>query len=407
MSLHIVLLLTALLIFVHGKMYERWALRNVGYKRYFNVRACYAGEEVQMVEEISNRKLLPLPWLRLESLLDSGLLFGSRSNLDISRGDKFQHHRSLFSLMPYSQIRRKHRVLCLKRGCYDLRSATMTSGDLLGLFTTSKTFKFERETRLLVYPELLDVADLPLPSHNWQGDLSVRRWILEDPFQIAGVREYRYGDPLNAVNWKATARTGSLQVHRRDFTADHKIVIYLNIQSAERIRSETADAERIEAGIAMAASLARYCLSHAIPTGFGCNGWLVDAPKEPVRLPPSNEEAHLTELLDTMAMLVIGASEEFSVFLQYDLEQGTANTDFIILSSYISEEMDDVFVQLRKNGNSVQVLPIEGGPRFSDSSAEHPSDTLDGRHERQTDRDGAQVPPDAAVLPQTAGREGA
>jgi hypothetical protein len=112
-------------------------------------------------------------------------------------------------------------------------------------------------------------------------------------------------------------------------------------------------------------------------------------------------------MLDTMAMLVIGASEEFTVFLQYDLEQGTANTDFIILSSYISEEMDDVFEQLRKNGNSVLVLPIDGGPRVLGSSAGNISDTMGADHSQQTGRNGAQAPPDAAILPQATGLEGA
>ena len=133
MSVHWLLIVTALVLYLQGKLYQWLGLRGVGYRRYFDVPACFQGDEVQLVEVISNRKLLPLPWLRLESLMQSGLRFHSQANLDISSGELFQNHRSLFSLMPYTQITRRHRIRCLKRGCYDLHTATMTSGDLLGL----------------------------------------------------------------------------------------------------------------------------------------------------------------------------------------------------------------------------------------------------------------------------------
>ena len=86
---------------------------------------------------------------------------------------------------------------------------------------------------LLVYPKPALVPIHELPYHSWQGDQSVRRWIISDPFIIAGVRGYQAGDTYKQINWKATAKTGTLQVHQYDFTADRRLMIYLNVDDAE------------------------------------------------------------------------------------------------------------------------------------------------------------------------------
>jgi uncharacterized protein (DUF58 family) len=362
MSVHWLLIVTVVVLLLQGKAYQWFGLRGVSYRRHFDVPACFQGEEVQLVEVIANRKMMPLPWLRLESLMQSGLRFHSQSNLDISSGELFQNHRSLFSLMPYTQITRKHRVQCMKRGCYDLQSAAMTCGDLFGLFVSYRTFQFDRQTRLLVYPERIPLGDIPLPSHSWQGDISVQRWIVDDPFRIAGVREYRYGDTMNMINWSATARAGALQVHRRDFTADHRIMIVLNFEITETMWGAVTIPERIEKGIAYAAAIAESCLARGIDTGFSCNGPVVDRPKQSVRIAPSGGDAHLTDLYETMAMLRIECTERFSEFLEYDFVEGTSNTDFIFLTSFVSDKMERQFERLRLNGNAVQIVPLTDDP---------------------------------------------
>ena len=63
----------------------------------------------------------------------------------------------------------------------------------------------------------------------------MRRWIVDDPFMLAGVREYQYGDSMRDVNWKATAKTGNLQVNQRDFTADRRLMVYLNVEDHEKM----------------------------------------------------------------------------------------------------------------------------------------------------------------------------
>ena len=71
-------------------------------------------------------------------------------------------------------------------------------------------------------------------SHGWQGDITVRRWINEDPFYPAGVREYRPGDEMRRINWKAVARTGDLQVNQFDYTADRKLYLLVSMWKSRK-----------------------------------------------------------------------------------------------------------------------------------------------------------------------------
>ncbi|WP_199620832.1 DUF58 domain-containing protein [Paenibacillus alkalitolerans] len=339
-------------------VYKRSALKQMSYSRHFSKETVFEGEDVEMVELIVNRKPLPLPWVRLESLIERGLSFSKQTNLDIRSGELYQNHISLFSLRPYRQIVRRHKVQCFKRGYYRLDSATMTAGDPFGFVTTSKRFPLSLE--LLVYPGTVPLADLPLPNHSWLGDIAVRRWIVEDPFLTAGVREYRPGDPLQAVNWKATARAGALQVHKKDFTADHRLMICLNLEVSETMWKAVIDPERIEQGIRYAASVAVYALNNGIETGFLCNGWMKGKPKQAVRIDPAGGTEQIRELLETMAKLELETAESMSWMLEREISMAATDMDFLVITCHQGDKLRENADELKRLGNGLEWMIIPG-----------------------------------------------
>ena len=351
---------TAVLVGLVSWIYGRFALRHVGYSRSFSKTAAFVGEEIEMVERIVNRKLLPLPWVRLESMMAQGLVFGNQQNMEIRGGERFQNHISLFSLRSYRQIVRRHRVLCARRGHYVLESATMTAGDPIGLARPSKRFPLELE--LTVYPEVLPISEVPLPSHGWIGDFTVRRWIVDDPHLVAGTREYRPGDALRAVNWKATARAGRLLVHRKEHTADHRLMICLNLETHEHMWKTVLDPARIERAISYAASIAVYALRQGIDTGFLSNGWKFGAPKnEPVRVDFGGGEAQVLQLLDAMARLQLETAMTMHALLDRVIAEEPQDIDFLIISCHRGADLEERAEALRRRGNGVEWLIVEGG----------------------------------------------
>ncbi|NHN30573.1 DUF58 domain-containing protein [Paenibacillus agricola] len=368
MGIHWFLLAALLIVVAQGMIFRYWGQRGLKYERFFSTKACFEGDEVELVERISNRNIIPVPWLRLESLIHAGLKFQSQTNLDISDGSLFQNHKSLFSLMPFTQITRRHRILCSKRGCYRLNTASLTCGDILGVY--KNTIKIALNVELLVYPRPADLEDFTMPSHSWQGDISVRRWIVEDPFMISGAREYRYGDPLKGVNWKATARSGKLQVHQLDYTADHRLMILLNVEDHEKMWSQVNDEALFEQGISYAAAIAAKAIEQGMETGFATNAYLIDAPREAVLIDPRNGPAHMGFLLETMAKLVAGRRIPFDDLLGEIAALGTSNLDIVVISAYMGEKMIQPIEQLRRNGNAVEMFLLE---QAHQSSAVPPS----------------------------------
>jgi hypothetical protein len=341
-------------------VYKRYALVHVTYSRTFTKSAAYTGDEVEMVECIANRKLLPLPWVRLESMFARGLVFGHQTNLDIRSGEKFQNHISLFSLRSYRQIVRRHRVSCMQRGYYRLDSATMTAGDPMGLVRPSA--RFPLSISLTVYPKIIPFAELPLPNHSWLGDIAVRRWIVEDPFFTAGTREYRSGDTLRSVNWKATARAGSLQVHQNDFTADHRLMICLNLETHEKMWNAVIDRDRIERGLSLAASVAAYAINNGIETGFLCNGWVLGQQKRLIRVEPSGGGTHMELLLDQMAKLELETVMTMPALLDTEIAEEPKDTDYVIISCHRGAMLQERVDELVRRGNGAEwmIIPEEG-----------------------------------------------
>lgn len=355
------ILVTILIILCLSFIYKKWGLSQIRYSRYFNRHAVFEGEKIEMIDEIANNKLLPLPWLRLESRIDVHLKFGKLEEEVDTQNEAF--HRTLFSLMPYQKIKRKHHVLCSKRGYYRLKTVSLTTGDPFGFAEGNESYTGSAE--IIVYPRLVSMRDIALPTHRFLGDIIAKRWIIDDPFLVSGVRNYSHGDPMNRINWKATARVNHLQVNKREFTSDHYLMIYLNFDR-HHDKWETDQYEaRIEKGISYAATLANEALSNGVEVGFGCNSYLVDQflkidrIKDSVRIEPENGHQQLNYLLETMAKLAIDQSQSFNQFLQEDIENSRENTDILMITAVLTKEVEEKISKIKSLGNSVELFWLD------------------------------------------------
>ncbi|MFD1954728.1 DUF58 domain-containing protein [Paenibacillus thailandensis] len=347
-------------LYLQSKLFQRFGWSRLTYTRKFQKRAVFRGEQLELVEQLTNAKWLPVPWLRVESQLSSSLLFQRQDNFAVSSGQLYQNHKSFFALMPYSRITRRHRVKCLKRGLYRLDSVTLTIGDLAGFSRSARRMLLSDE--LVVYPAPAPVSVSELPSHGWQGETSVRRWIAEDPFVRSGTRDYRPGDTFKQINWKATARSGKLQSHQYDYTADRKLMIYLNVDDHEGMWRDVADKELIECGIEWAAGAAEAVVDEGMEVGFAANMPLAGA-SESVFIEPRSGGAQLYELLEAMARLELVRTERLVDLLVREADRGYTGRDVLIISTYWNEALETEARRLRGGGNEVAFWRLEAGPR--------------------------------------------
>ncbi|CAM4204097.1 DUF58 domain-containing protein [Paenibacillus alkaliterrae] len=343
------------ILYVQSRMFQRYVLRKIQYKRHFQTKACFRGDQVELIEQISNAKWLPVPWLRIESQLSTHLHFQRLDNFSVSSGQLYQNHKSFFSLSPYTRITRKHRITCAKRGWYQLQTVTLTGGDLLGLTNASE--QIQLDGRLLVYPKPAQVPVDELPYHSWHGDQSIRRWIISDPFVIAGVRDYQAGDTFKQINWMATAKTGRLQVHQHDFTADRRLMIYLNVDDAEGMWRSVTDQALIERGIEWAAGAAEAVIQQGMDVGFAANMPVIGT-RDSVHIEPRGGHEHLLEIFEWMAMLQIERTELFHQLLEREALSGYSERDVLVISTYWNDDFEQQADRLRYNGNAVSVWSL-------------------------------------------------
>jgi uncharacterized protein (DUF58 family) len=356
-----IIIIVTILALLQVTYYNKRALKSVTYERRFSTNEVFAGDKLELIEILANNKLIPVPWVRVESRMSASLKFKKQENLDINME---QFHKSLFFLGPYSRITRRHEIHCLKRGYYDCSRISVVAGDLFGLSRADRD-QVEEDARLYVLPQIAKADQLPDAAIKWQGEVSVRRWILPDPIFVSGIREYRSGDNRKDVHWGATARTGILQVKIRDYTVSPKVLIVFNTQISDQLFGgmNPEDVEFLEKGINICAALAAWCINMGLEVGFLSNGAAQFGQSETPVLESGSTQAHLKVLLRMLATLVIKMQTGIHTLLDRQIKDGISGMDVLIVSAYWSEDLEKRAVQFRNNGNTVTHIPIVGGGR--------------------------------------------
>lgn len=356
MSVLVILVVLAALYGLSGIILQKVGLKGLACSRAFSRPAVFEGEEGEMIEIVRNDRPVMIPWLRVESRISPYIRLGRQENLHVSGS---MYYCSLFTLMPYQQVRRRHKVKFLHRGEYDLGSASLTAGDILGLFQSNR--EQSMSVPVLVYPRLLDERDVPAPLSRLMGEMVSRRQLLSDPFLVRGIRPYQMGDPVRDIHWPATARMGETQVRVHDHTAQTKLLVVLNVQRKDGQWGDHLmeyEQGEIEHEISMAATLCVQALRSGLAAGFAANMPLGEEKNCTVML-PSGGAAREEELLTAFARLTILRSLAFPNFL----ESLTAYSglDMLILSCYDSEDIQDAMRKLRRSGNQVELYLLKGG----------------------------------------------
>lgn len=132
-------------------------------------------------------------------------------------------------LLPRQRLQKKTTVSIPQRGRYTLEDIHIACGDFLGLKEAEKTCGSFRE--IVVAPKPLESAALQAMVGGFLGDISTRRFILEDPVLTLGYREYTGAEPMKRIAWSQSARHGILMVKQNDYTVDPSVSVLLNVET--------------------------------------------------------------------------------------------------------------------------------------------------------------------------------
>ena len=123
-----------------------------------------------------------------------------------------------------------------RRGRYVLRDMNLYGGDFLGLNEEKRSFGSFSE--VVVVPREAPRQALEGLLGGFLGDVSARRFILEDPVLTLGYREYTGREPMKMISWTQSARGRGLMVKKQDYTLEPSVAVVLNIDSDHEEREE-------------------------------------------------------------------------------------------------------------------------------------------------------------------------
>lgn len=351
--------------------WQRYCLAGVAYRRTFGQSRAFFGEDVPLTIEVTNDKPLPLPWLEIEDTVPGGQLTLQPAHAGPSHVPGRRLLTMLLSVRWYERVRRHYSIACRARGVHTFGPATVRTGDVFGL--TTRELPLEREDYLLIYPKVVALEQLRLPASNPFGDVPVRQqWLFEDPMRTVGVREYRPGDSLRRLHWKATARVPgqSLQVKLYEQTTTHRLHVLLNVNTSEHHWAwQGYDPQALEAAITTAASVASWAIDNGFLTGLAANANLFHS-SLPVRIPPSRDPRQLMHILEALARLVPMGSMPVESLVEIEGHELAYGSTVVLVSAVASQLLIDSLRQLQRKGHRPVLLLI--------TAEEQPLATLDG-----------------------------
>lgn len=346
LGLSLLIIVIISLTYVLYNILKRYSIQNVEYKRYFTEKGAFEGQEVYLVEEFTNRSFLPLFRVGVETHVTTKLyLPGCVSGNEIN-----QQFLSCFFVMPYTRVKRRHRVICLKRGYYRLESAKLN-------FMRIESF-VESVAEILVYPSELSIEENNNINNFFQNTTFSNMPLIRDAFSFSGIREYMNGDTISSINHKASARAGKLMVNNNDYVFGRKVQVYINFQEGNEGIPLEEFSVIMETAMSFTTYLAGKALRNGWQLGVSANSKMINGSTY-FALPMSSGYNKYIELLEGLASMRIIYGNSIEYIMNIDLDKAITNTEIILMSAYIDESIQTKINGLERLGNKVNIINLK------------------------------------------------
>ena len=280
----------------------------------------YQHQVVTVRIRIENKSFLPMPHLVVTD--NPGSLYTGDENA------------RLVSLRPRERSELVYSIRGMNRGAYRIGPVSIRFTDPLGLYPHADTIF--QETRLVVYPKIYPI-ELPVHRGLPAGNITTSSRIYEDPTRYRSVREYVPGDEIRRINWKASARLGTLHSTEWLPTINVPVMILLNLTaSTYEQRNRYAHTERT---IDAAASLVHHLANRGQEVGLVTTGLIKGVTERVmpwIRVGAGSQ--HAIGILETLAQLTTNELDEDPV--ERFLERGATSfgTRLFYLGAPLSAE---------------------------------------------------------------------
>lgn len=326
-------LVALLLFFVQQYIYRRLWNRNLKADLTFSASKIFEGEQGNLYEVVENHKRLPLPMLKVKFHTSRNLIFEKEK--EASSTDQY-YRNDVFRLGGGEKITRSIPFIGGKRGFYQVQDIDLAGMDLFFTVEMLETVPVNRT--IYVYPKPFDSKEFQLSLKQLNGEIQVRKHLVEDPFEYLGIRDYQPFDDVRSIHWKATAKTGDLKVIQRGFTSQPSVRIFFNIEDKNILKKDGC----VEACFQIAAGLSKSFIAQGIRVSCFGNGLDIVTGKT-VELEAGGGNGLLEQIYRALARV-----DETKPAADFNLCFGEKLLDFSesIFTFIISPNQYDPFVEL-------------------------------------------------------------
>lgn len=230
-----------------------YILANYAFLRVYQeieVHRVVRGEDHRYSAKIENAFILPIHNMGIR-------LYSDRCSLyEIEDGQKL-------SLAPHESRELTSGISCKYAGSYDVGICGVDFTDPFGLFTVILDVPYS--FRAVVSPPVTDLADTVLDLENLYNSSFFKSSRLAEDTPGSDMRPYQQGDPLNAVNWKVSARLGEMVTRIPDKMEKRTVTILMQAAYAPSREPDLEFLQRRDYFLEFAVSAAFHFAGQGVP----------------------------------------------------------------------------------------------------------------------------------------------
>lgn len=301
------------------------------------------GEEIEFLSIVENKKPLTVSYLEIQEKFPVGF--------------SVPNNKYTLFIMPFQRVKRTYRITAQRRGLHTIEDVTLKLGDFIGFKSDNKYLMIHNE--VVVLPEKKALAQSLVPIGAPTGDVSVQRWIIDDPLMTIGIREYTGTEPQRFIHWPSSQRHGRLMVKNFDFTTDNSVMVILNVETMKPCWKPVEE-EIIEKAIILARSVMEECEEKKIPYGFVSNAHNEGSERRGFYVHPGLGTHHLEHLMETLGRIHYRIPVFFELTLR-DIRKKKGNyTTAIIITPRILDTYIEQINLLNRSVSRMVVIAVEG-----------------------------------------------
>ena len=201
-------------------------------RRKLSTNRCFAGDFVTVTITLENKSRFWINNIFISDIIPD--------TFDLVLGENF----IATSLPPKSSIEFSYIVRCSVRGIYKIGPIQIVLQDRAGLFL--KSYLVENYSDIVVYPSYEDVKRLEFLQKAY-GSLLFGRYRVREKghgYDFWGLRKYIPGDSVKSIDWKASARAGTLFV--REYEAEKNIKMYIFVDASSSMSAGMARMTKLD-----------------------------------------------------------------------------------------------------------------------------------------------------------------